>query len=73
MTIASKTLDEWGRLRQTMVETSYCPDMVVLEGMSQVWKRLEIWNMNGALSLPGYLLTLLRELVYVLLALTEVV
>jgi len=64
VTIASKTLDEWGRLRQTTVEMLYCPDMVVtvLEGMSQVWKRLDICNVNGALSTPGYLLALLRNL-----------
>ena len=56
---------------QTMVETSYCLDLDVLEGMSQVPRRLEVCN--SALSTPGYLLALLRELSLVPQAPTEVV
>jgi len=54
-----------------MVETSSCLDLDVLEGLSQVPRRLEVCN--GALSTPGYLLALLRELSLVPQAPTEVV
>jgi len=33
-----------GRLRQTMVDSWNCPDRVVPEGMSQVWRRSEVGN-----------------------------
>jgi len=40
--------------------------------MSQVSKRSEVVYINGALSTPGYLLALLRELSHVPRALTEI-
>jgi len=54
-----------------MVETSSCLDLDVLEGLSQVPRRLEVYN--GALSTPGYRLALLRELSLVPQVPTEVV
>jgi len=59
-------------LRQTMVDSWYCLDRVVPEGMSQVSRRLEIVYINGAPSTPGYLLALLRELSLCPRALTEI-
>jgi len=56
-----------GRLPFNMFKMSYCPDLVVSEGMSQVLRQSEVWNINGA---PGYLQALLRELSHVLRALT---
>jgi len=47
---------------QTMVETSYCLVLVVVEGMGPVPRRSEVCGINGALSAPGYLLALLRDL-----------
>jgi len=43
---ASKRLKRWyrGRLRQTMVDSSYRPDWVVPEGKSQVSRRTEVGN-----------------------------
>jgi len=40
----SKHLQKWyrGRLPQTMVDSWYCLDRVVPEGMSQVWRRSEV-------------------------------
>ena len=46
-------------------ECIFLMDRFVPEGMSQVWRRLDVGNhgiVNGALSTPGYLLALLREL-----------
>jgi len=37
-----------GRLRENMVEISYCLDLVVEEGMSRVLRCLEVCNINGA-------------------------
>jgi len=45
-----------------MVETSYCLDLVVVEGMGPVPRRSEVCGINGALSAPGYLLALLALL-----------
>jgi len=52
-------------LRQTMVDSLYCLDLVVPETMSQVSKQSEVVYINGAPSTPGYLLSLLRELSHV--------
>ena len=49
-------------LPQTMVDSWYCLDQGVPEGMSQVSRRLEVAYINSAPSTPGYLLALLREL-----------
>jgi len=54
-----------------MVVSWYCLDRVVLEGMSQVSRRSEVAYIDGSLSTPGYLLTLLRELSQCPRALTE--
>jgi len=55
-----------------MVDSWYCLDRVVPEGMSQVSRRLEVAYINGAPSTPGYLLALLRELSHVPRGLTEI-
>ena len=64
----SKHFKRWYRrtLRQTMVDSCYCLDPVVSEGMSQVSRRSEVAYINGAPLTPGYLLALLRELSHVL-------
>jgi len=55
-----------------MVDSWYCLDWVVQEGMSQVSRRSEVAYINGAPSSPGYLLALLRELLQCPRALTEI-
>lgn len=45
--------------------------LVVSKGMRQIWRWLETRNINGAVSTPGCLLTLLRKLSRFLQALTE--
>ena len=49
-------------MRQTMVDSCYCLDRGVPEGMSQVSRLSEVAYINSAPSTPGYLLALLREL-----------
>jgi len=61
-----------GTLRQTMVDSCYCLDRVVPEGMSQVSRRSEVAYINGAPSTPSYLLALLRELLQCPRAVTEI-
>jgi len=61
-----------GTLRQTIVDSWYCLDRVVPEGMSQVSRQSEVAYINGAPSTPGYLLALLRELSQCPRALTEI-
>ena len=58
----SKHFKRWyrGMLPHTMVDSWYCLDQVVPEGMSQVSRRSEVAYINGAPSTPGYLLALLR-------------
>ena len=51
-----------------MVDSCYCLDRVVPEGMS---KDRRLGTKNGALSTPGYLLALLRELSHVPRGLTK--
>ena len=53
-----------------MVDTWYCLDWVVPEGMSQVSRRSEVGN-HKRRSTPGYVLALLRELLHVPRGLTE--
>ena len=57
-----------------MLDSWYCLDQVVPEGMSQVSRPSEVGNhhWNGALSTPGYLLALLQELSHVPWGLTEI-
>jgi len=55
-----------------MVDSCYCLDRVVPEGMSQVSMRSEVAYVNGAPSTPGYLLALLRELSQCPRALAEI-
>jgi len=55
-----------------MVDSCYCLDRVVPEGMSQMSRRLEVAYINGAPSTPGYLQALLRELSQCPRALTEI-
>jgi len=55
-----------------MVDSWYCLDPVVPEGMSQVSERSEVVYINGAPSTPGYLLALLQELSHVPRGLTEI-
>ena len=55
-----------------MVDSWYCLDPVVPEGMSQVSRWSEVAYINGAPSAPGYLLKLLRELSHVPRGLTEI-
>ena len=54
-----------------MVDSWYCLDPVVPEGMSQVSRPSEVAYINGAPLTPGYLLALLRELSHVPRGLTE--
>jgi len=55
-----------------VVDSWYCLDQTVPEGMSQVSRRSEVAYINGAPSTPGYLLALLRELSQCLWALTQI-
>ena len=55
-----------------MVDSLYCLDRVVPEGMSQVSRRSEDAYINGAPSTSGHLLALLREQSYVPRGLTEI-
>jgi len=55
-----------------MVDSWYCLDWIVPEGMSQVSRRSEVAYINGAPSIPGYLLALLRELSQCPRGLTEI-
>jgi len=55
-----------------MVDSCYCLDRGVPEGMSQVSRLSEVAYINSAPSTPGYLLALLRELSQCPRALTEI-
>ena len=55
-----------------MVDSCYCLDQFVPEGMSQVSRRSDVAYINSALSTPGYLLALLQELSHVPRGLTEI-
>jgi len=45
-----------------MVENYYCLDLIVLEGMSQLSRRLEVCKPSCTLTTTGYLLALLLEI-----------
>jgi len=48
-----------------MIDSNYCLDWVVPEGISQVSRRSEVGNHKQRTFTPGYLLALLRELSHV--------
>jgi len=55
-----------------MVDSWYCLDRVVPEGMSQISRQSKVAYINSAPWTPGYLLALLRELSQCPRALTEI-